>query len=398
VNTLRCLWVTRLAPFPPFFGGDAIYSRRLIESLSSAGASVTVLCHDPDGGRPADTPSTVWSTVPFRDRGRVRSLVGRRPAIVHRFSTPEIRAALSALVGKQQWDAVMIDGLAMAGILEGQSGASLRSGTATLVYVSTNHESSLRRQLADQAPALSPYRLALRLDAAKARSYENALVSSVDLVTVTTTTDARLFRDLNPQLRTLVLPPGYDGSGVRHRMIDRLTPRRVLVLGSYAWVAKQLNILRFLRAAVGPLATAGIGIDVVGSIPDEFAARLRNEFPTVNVTGVVSDLRPYFARARIGIVAEEIGGGFKLKALDYVFNRLPVAALAGSVEGTPLRAGVSMLEFPDTVRLVEGIQQSIDDVQGLNAIQETAFAVCKGRFNWGDRGRRLAEELRQAHA
>jgi hypothetical protein len=57
-----------------------------------------------------------------------------------------------------------------------------------------------------------------------------------------------------------------------------------------------------------------------------------------------------------------------------------------------------MLEFPDTVRLVEGIQQSIDDVQGLNAIQETAFAVCKGRFNWGDRGRRLAEELRQAHA
>lgn len=395
MNTLRCLWVTRLAPFPPFYGGDAIYSRGLIESLSSADASVTVLCHDPGRGRPADTPNTAWSTVPFRDRGRARSLLGRRPAIVRRFSTPEIRMALSVLAGEHRWDAILIDGLAMAGILEGRSGTSLRSGPATLVYVSHNHESSLRRQLADQAPALSPYHLGLRLDAAKTRSYENTLVSSVDLITVTTTTDARLFQELSPRVQTLVLPPGYDGSRVSHRTIDRQTPRRVLVLGSYAWVAKQFNILRFLRAAANPLFAAGIGIDVVGSVPEGFAIRLRNEFPNVNVTGVVDDLRPYFASARMGIVAEEIGGGFKLKALDYVFNRLPVAALAGSVEGAPLHAGVSMLEFPDTVRLVEGIQHSIDDVQGLNAIQEAAFAACKGRFSWGDRGRRLAEELRQ---
>jgi len=395
VNPLRCLWVTRLAPFPPLFGGDAIYSRRLIESLSSAGAVVTVLCHDPDGRRPKDATNTVWSIIPFRDRGRARSLLGRRPAIVHRFSTPEIRAALSALVDEQEWDAVVIDGLAMAGVLEGRSGTSLRSGSATLVYLSTNHESSLRRQLADQAPARSLYRLALRLDAAKARSYESALVSSVDLVTVTTPTDDRLFKELHPQVRTLVLPPGYDGSGVEHRTIDMRTPRRVLVLGSYAWVAKQFNLLGFLRAAVGLLEAAAIGIDVVGSIPDEFASHVRREFPTVNVTGAVDDIRPFFARTRIGIVAEEIGGGFKLKALDYVFNRLPVAALAGSVEGTPLQAGVSMLEFPDTMQLAEGIKDLIDDLERLNALQEAAFASCRGRFNWSDRGQRLIEDLRR---
>jgi glycosyltransferase involved in cell wall biosynthesis len=219
------------------------------------------------------------------------------------------------------------------------------------------------------------------------------LVASADVVTTTTSVDAERFRDRSPQTRTLVLSPGYEGARVAVRGIDRQTPRRVLVLGSYAWVAKQRNIHQFLRAAAGPLGAAGVGIDVVGSVPEPFAARLRREFPSVTITGQVDDLRPYFANARMGIVAEVIGGGFKLKALDYVFNRLPIVAIAGSVEGTPLEAGRSMLEFADVDDLVDGIRTWIDDADGLDALQEAAFRACDDQFSWSERGRRLAQEL-----
>lgn len=397
MSALRCLWVTRFPPFPPFYGGDALYSGGLVTSLVAGGASVTVLCHENGARIPMDTPNLTWVAVPFRDPGSARSLFGHRPAIAYRFSTPEILARFSTLVHEESWDAIVVDGLAMGEAVSQQAERDHRPHGTTKIYVAHNHESSLRRQLADKAPSLSPTRLALRLDAAKTRSYENELLSNVDLVTVTTDRDARLFKGQRAEVRTLTLSPGYDGSTVHRRTIDGQTPRRIVILGSYAWVAKQFNILRFLRAAAGPLAAAGIGIDVVGSIPREFATRIRGEFPSAIVTGVVNDASSYLRSARIGVIAEEIGGGFKLKALDYVFNRVPVAALVSSTAGLPLQAGVSVFEFADTGQMVEGILNSIDDFPSLNAMHEAAFLACEDRFQWEDRGRLLSAALRGAN-
>jgi hypothetical protein len=113
------------------------------------------------------------------------------------------------------------------------------------------------------------------------------------------------------------------------------------------------------------------------------------------VTGPVDRVEPYLARARMGIVAEEIGGGFKHKILHYVFNRVPVASLSGSVAGTPLAAGESILEFADMAGLVAGVIATIDDLARLNRLQEAAFRACEGKFAWADRGRTLAAALRE---
>lgn len=393
MTPLRCLWVTRLVPYPPFVGGDATYSARLIESLAMAGVELTVLCHDNGGPPPPATSDAKWVIVPFRDRGAARSLFGRTPAIVYRFSTPRIRRALDVLLRERSWDAVLIDNLAVVGALDLGRRTWSKDRATLLVYVSHNHEETVRKQLAASAPRRSPKRLALRWDAVKTAPIERGLVNAADLVTVNTDYDADLYRRHAPDQRYLVLTPGYDGSAVGGRMIEAQTPRRITLLGSYAWFAKQLNLWRFLEAGAGPLARAGIGIDIVGWTPDDFANRLRGSFPDVTVTGPVDRVEPFLARTRLGIVAEEIGGGFKHKVLRYVFNRVPVASLAGSVAGTPLVAGQSILEFPDLSRLVAGVIETIDDLARLNAVQEAAFRACEGRFAWADRGRALAEAM-----
>jgi glycosyltransferase involved in cell wall biosynthesis len=393
---VRCLWITRLVPYPPFQGGDAIYSARLIESLAATGVEVTVLCHDQGGGAPPEIPGVRWVVVPMRDRRRILSLASRDPALVFRFSTPNLASALADLLEEQTWDAVVVDNIAVAGTVRRWFADRRASRPATLVHVSHNHEETIRRQLADMTPWRSPTRFALRLDARKSASVERRLVKMSDLVTTNTMVDADLFRERTPDQRYLVLSPGYDRSRVELRTIDRETPRRVVVLGSYGWVAKQLNLWRFLKAAAKPLARAGIGIDVVGWAPDDVVAKFREAFPTVAVSGSVETVSPYLTGARIGIVAEEIGGGFKHKVLDYVFNRVPVAALAGSVAGVPLVPGDSMLEFADMTSLVEGIIEMIDDVSRLDAIQQAAFSACDGQFDWMDRGRALAGTLAAA--
>lgn len=385
---MRCLWLTRLLPAPPFHGGDAVYSAGLISALAKGGTSVTVLCHDNGGqSEPPEEPGVTWMTVPpFRKRA-VGSLLSRLPSIAYRSSSPQFSRALSNELNSDGWDAIVVDNLAVA------AAALNLPKSAPLVYLSHNHEESVRRLLARVGPRLSPRRLALEVDAHKARDLERRIVRRANLVTAVTAEDVERFKQAAPTQRYLVLTPGYAGRHIPARRIDRSTPRRVLVLGTYSWVAKQVNLKAFLDVAAQSLARAEIGIDVVGAMPQALVLALKRKYPEVTITGAVDAIEPYLDRARVGIVAEGIGGGFKLKVLDYVFNRLPVAALAGAVAGTPLARGSSLLEFTNLSSMVDGLIGSIDDFDRLNSLQEAAFAACEGLFEWNDRGQTLVMGL-----
>jgi glycosyltransferase involved in cell wall biosynthesis len=93
--------------------------------------------------------------------------------------------------------------------------------------------------------------------------------------------------------------------------------------------------------------------------------------------------------ARIALVPERHGGGFKLKVLDYVFNRLPILALEGSVAGVPLQHDDGILFYGDHRALAAGVLQVIDDYERLNRLQDRAYTLCRDRFDWASRAGRL---------
>jgi glycosyltransferase involved in cell wall biosynthesis len=387
---VRCLWLTPQVPYPPFRGGDALYSAGLIESLAEAGVQITVVCHDNGGGDPPQIPNVDWDVLPATKRSRLGSVLDRQPSITHRFSTPAIRRLVRTILARKRYDAIVIDTLAMANSVD--ESALARSGVRT-VYVSHNHEASIRGAIARSMSRVTPMGIALRWDAMKASAAERRVVEWAELITATSVPDAELFARGPSATECLVLTPGYSGPKVASRVIDAHTPRRVVILGTYHWIAKQFNLTKFLRVAAEPLSGSGIGIDVVGSIPDRLVTSLRHRHPMVRFVGAVDDASSYLASARLGVVAEEIGGGFKLKALDYVFNRVPIAALRGSVAEMPLKDGASILETSTVAELAEAIERNIDDFVVLNGLQNAAFLDCAGQFAWVDRGRRLRSAL-----
>ena len=97
----------------------------------------------------------------------------------------------------------------------------------------------------------------------------------------------------------------------------------------------------------------------------------------------------------MGLIVEETGGGFKLKSLDYVFNRVPIAAIKGSMAGLPLVAGLHYLSFEAMQELAQGVAAVIDDIERLNSLQRAAYERCDTAFNWQDRGRILSYTIRQ---
>ena len=99
--------------------------------------------------------------------------------------------------------------------------------------------------------------------------------------------------------------------------------------------------------------------------------------------------------ARLALVPDLLGG-FKLKGLDYVFNRLPILAMRVALPGMPLEDGSSVGLFDSHRALAEAVVALIDDFAGLNARQELAYAACADRFDWDRIGRDLMAQMRGA--
>lgn len=389
---MNCLWIT-LADPDPATNGQLIYSQGLIDAAHGAGASLDVvaLSRIEKDTPPADRPGLSWhlgvEAVPPAWRRAVRLL----PRLAQRGLSPSMRPVLQRALDAKPWDAIVFDsicaGWALADVVRHRAAAA---HPPTLVYVAHNHEATVARRIAEAARGLR--RLARQGDALKVAWLERRLVAESDLVTSNTPDDCRTFAAEAAGTPVAFLPPGYGGPRVARRRIDAGVPRRAVIVGSFDWPPKRISLERFLAAAAPVLADARIGLQVVGAAEPQYLAGLRARYPTVELVGPVDDVRPSMAAARIALVPDLLGG-FKLKGLDYVFNRIPILAMRIALPGMPLEEGASVGLFDDHRGLAEGVVALIDDFGALNRRQISAFDACARSFDWPRIGRHLCDRI-----
>lgn len=391
---MRCLWLTCVDPEPEH-SGQYIYSGRLIAALAQTGAEVAVVCAARAGTAAMQDGEAGlrWYRLPLRRRPRWASALSPLPHVAFKSVCPALRAAFRSRLRQERWDAVVIDGLFVGWGSQVIENALPGPDRPRLVYVSHNHEETTRALMARNFRGGRLQKLLLVNDARKARKLERRLARTADLVTAITQEDKLLYAALRGIRPTIVLPPGYRGRRLSERRIGAQTPRRAILVGSFDWMAKRMNLAEFLAVADQPFRAAGVELQIVGSGCSRFLEEMRRLGRHATFTGSVESILPYLDQARIALVPERTGGGFKLKLLDYVFNRVPVAALDQAVAGVPLVAGESALLFPNQEALVEGVLRAIDDIPLLNRLQEAAFAACADRFDWEERGRRLRDAI-----
>ncbi|HLI10820.1 MAG TPA: glycosyltransferase [Alphaproteobacteria bacterium] len=388
---MRCLWLTLADPDPPT-NGQFLYSRGLIQATAAAGARLDVLALTRPGAARTDgarEDHIRWWIGAHRPRSRWACLASLFPQMAARTRTAEMRRKLRALLAKANWDAVIFDNLttgwALRPVLARWPEARHRP---KLVYIAHNHEESVAAKLV-ATEASWPKRQIKRLDAAKVAWLERALIRHADLLASNAPEDCARFAACWPGKRVEFLAPGYSGPRVPARCIDTTLPRRAIIVGSFDWQLKRANLEEFLGAADPLFAAAGIELLVVGNAEESFLARLRRTTTATRFTGRVDDVAGFLETARIAVVPERVGGGFKLKVLDYVFARVPIVALAGSIPGVPLHDGDSVVLCADQAALARGVVRLIDDFVTLNRLQERAYLACRDTFDWESRGRNL---------
>lgn len=394
---MKLLWLTLADPDPPT-NGQFLYSAGLIEATLSAGAEIEVVGFDRPEARHRDgyrSERVAWSLAVHRPRSRWRGLIAHAPYFSFRTMTSDMRRRVSAAVARADWDGIVFDSFALGWALP-MVLRRYRNATARprLVYIAHNHETTISGIFArDETRPL--YRLVKRIDARRVARQERALVDAADLITSNTPEDCGRFDAMRTAGETMFLPPGYGGPRADTRKITAALPRRAVIVGTFDWPTKRESLEAFLKIADRQFAAAGIELLIVGNAEVTYLDRLRRTVTATRFTGRVDDIHPYLRDVRLALVPDTLGG-FKLKTLDYVFNRLPILALSNAAPGLPLKHGESILLADDHAALAQLVLDTIDNVELLDGIQGRAYRACDDCFEWSAIGARLLRRIEQS--
>lgn len=390
--SLRGLWLARELPFPANMG-DRIYSGNLARALAEAGARLTFVGLGSENTRaPPEHWPLKWIKVSGGPRSLMRALLSPMPLVAATYATSAYRAHLRSLM-RESWDFIVLDQYALGWALDSVRPSKGRGRRPILIHVAHDHEASVCKSLYRGFKGSALKRLALWQNYIKVRAFERSIASQVDLLTAITEEDAARFSQDVPGVRTVVLKPGYSGPISSRLIITEKIPRRVVLIGSFKWIAKQENLRQFVRIADPIFAKHGVEFHVIGAMPAVFAEELKVATSATRIVGFVDDLGAILDSARIAVVPEAIGGGFKLKFLDYVFGRVPVATLTHAAAGLPDEIRRVMLCRDSMEELALGIVQLVDNTARLNEMQEQAFRSAETMFRWSDRGIELLSAI-----
>lgn len=389
----RILYLTKVVPYPPAVTGDAVYTRGVIEACAAV-ADVTAVCAGTETDREPAPDGIDWHVVDGPRPGRAGSVLSPLPLIAWKGATAGFGAEVERLLTEGQgWDAVVLDNIGTAHALGPVATFRRRHPATRVVYVSHEWEHATRASKYGHY-RLSPATRALAaVDLAKVRRWEDRLIRTADVVTVINEADLIPFRRIDSSHKYLVLTPGYDGPVTTGRTLTDQTPRRLLIVGGRRSAQKQQILLDWLEVAERPLSEAGVEQVVVGDLDERLRDRLAHEYPRVRVAGFAPDLEAEIAEARAGLVVDTVGGGFKLRLLSHVFQRLPIIGLESAIDGLPTPAGEGYLAARSLDGLVRLVLDAIDRPDVLDVVQQRAFSDCAHDFSWADRARALAAVL-----
>lgn len=390
--SLRCLWIGRDLPFPAD-AGDKIYSGELAAALASSHAEVRFMGFPSPQAQPPLDWQAQWLPVSGAKGNDKLALFSSLPRVAAIHDTLAYRHLLKAQF-QEHWDAVIIDGYGSGWALQPFLTAyANRAERPLLIYTSHNNETAVWRGLSQSSLGGPLKKLAVYGNYRKVRTLEQRLVRHADLITTITDEDAQSYTSWAPHTPGVVLTPGYSGTVCAARRLTHDTPRRVVMVGSFRWIVKQENLRHFVSVAAPLLTQHRIELDIIGDMPTTLLAALRAQTPAIRFHGFVDDVSEIFSGARIAVVPEMVGGGFKLKFLDYIFSRLPVATIRAAAAGLPESVRQCLLYGDDFDSLLQAIVTRIDDLDGLNELQERAYAAALQQFRWQERGQRFHEAI-----
>jgi glycosyltransferase involved in cell wall biosynthesis len=319
------------------------------------------------------TPALAGSVEPLI-AGRVRWFPGLDLAAA--------RALAHAIAGLGGYDLVHVRQLPMA-----EFGRAARARGRLLELVDSETLGAERT---------SPMTARSRLRARIAEHVERRAIRDFDAVTTVAEADAVRVRALDPAVRVEVVPNGVDTAYFRPEASKAAVSASLVFVGAMSY-PPNVAAMRYFTSRVLPVLRArnrDIRLTIVGRDPS--AAVLAMASSSVEVTGVVDDVRPYLAASCIFVAPMVSGSGIKNKVLEAMAMARPVVATSLAVEGLPIRNGENALVADDAQAFAAAVQQLLDDPDRAERMARAGRELVQRDYTWeacAERYDRLYHEL-----
>jgi glycosyltransferase involved in cell wall biosynthesis len=401
---MRILHLTAEVPYAPGGTGGATRQFHLLRRLVELGHDVTVVAPvhpDQESAVGALAGAGIGLRACRRPAHReveAARVLARRPALASRAVSLPVLALQAAILwdrlrpvaeralDARRPDVVHVEHDHSAGWLAG-----LESPPAVLSLDNVSWDYYRSRARAARGAA----RLALLAEAERFRRYDaRHLGRYAALVAVSERDRAELLR--RGAGRVELVPNGVD--------LDELAPTppsgeppTLLFTGSMDHPPNGEGVRWFAEQAWPEVRrrVPGVRLLVVGRNPPAAVRALARD-PSIEVTGGVPSVAPFFHRASAVVIPLRSGGGTRLKALEAMAAGRAIVSTSIGVEGLEVRDGHDVLLRDDAASFAEGAVRLLEDEALARRLAAAGREVVASRYDWRALGDRLEAVLLEA--
>lgn len=380
---MKILYTTARFPYPPL-RGDQLTPYFRIQQLARK-HEVTLLSFveqpeemeyieelKPHCAEVHTVPLPRWRSYANMPCGALGSL----PMQVLYYSSRQYQKTLREILARQKFDVIHT-------VLSRAANHTIGiEGTVKVCEMIDTLSLTMRRRA---GAARGPMQWPWRMEAERMRRFEQRICKSFDGVVVVSEVDRQ---ELNTPNVT-VIPIGTDIS-VRSKPSPN-GHKVVIFTGNFAYRSNEDAAL-FLIKEVWPELRRVLPkgqLRIVGNGPGSNLRRAAQQFPDVEVTGFVPDLRQYLLDADVAVAPVRLGGGgMHCKVLEAMACGTPVVVspLVTGIRGVP---GEDYLVAGDVSEYVQAIRRVVENPVLTAALSEKGRRLVLENYSWEKTTQRL---------
>lgn len=378
IKRQRILFITYENPFLRD-NGDRIYTCNFLDALLYLDCDINFIGYvtqnskrNNSAGNDRNSKNINLTLLPFKKNSKLKIVFSLLPGmIVNRKRKSYIDFLLTHLK-ENNYDYIFVNHFKMVFTLEAILKTCRKS---KIIYISHNAEFLLSLNNAKNSKSILD-KLIYFQDAIKTKFYEKKWLHHFDLITTISEYDQDYY-DVNfKNLKTRIIRPVFEIDDLILKTKKNIN--EIIIVGSFLWGPKTENIFSFLKSKnFKDLYENNIHLTIVGNADPLLVDKINSNYKGVFMTGRVESVSTYYAKAKIAVIPEVLGGGFKLKIAEAALRKTAIFAVKGAITKCNLNKDIHYIEavnFNDLiVKIIDYQKREFEIDNMINKAYETAI-------------------------
>ncbi len=383
---MRILQLSSRLPYPLTDGG-AIGIYKPTEAIARLGPEITFVTYpDPD---PEVTKQAVEKfsrfcrielvsrPLPSRNSTLLRTMFsGAYP--IERRMMPEMFTLLEKLLTSNSYDLVHLDASHM-----GKYGLWIKERFGLPVILRQhNFETLIYKRFAENAK--NPFeKIVASIHAKRMLAEETRFMNGLDGVISITSEDDSKMHELAPNTKFWIIPAGVDTEYFNPQTIES-EGNTILWIGGMDWDPNR-DAVEFFAKEIFPLIVQRLpytSFVIVGNGTESLTALASRSNGKIRLLGRVPDIRSELAKAKVMICPLRVGGGMRLKLLDFFAAGKAIVSTHIGAEGNLGKNGEHLLLRDDPRSFADAVISFLESSELRGILGANARKLAEEKYSW----------------